>query len=84
MQNMIVNNEFKQLGEIVENRSGSVGAHSAKITNNSMANSPRANYTDRVTAAYRRSVCQPLPIEGVAWSERRIPTVVISVFFTAA
>jgi hypothetical protein len=30
--------------------------------------SPRANYTDRVTAACRRSDCQLLRIEGAMWS----------------
>jgi hypothetical protein len=30
--------------------------------------SPRANYTDRATAACRRSNCQLLRIEGATWS----------------
>jgi hypothetical protein len=30
--------------------------------------SPRANYTDRETAACRRSDCQLLRIEGATWS----------------
>jgi hypothetical protein len=30
--------------------------------------SPRANYTDRATAACRRSDCQRLRIEGATWS----------------
>jgi hypothetical protein len=30
--------------------------------------SPRANYTDRATAACRRSDCQLLRIEGTTWS----------------
>jgi hypothetical protein len=30
--------------------------------------SPRANYTDRATAAYGRSDCQLLRIEGAKWS----------------
>jgi hypothetical protein len=30
--------------------------------------SPRANYTDRATAACRRSSCQLLQIEGATWS----------------
>jgi hypothetical protein len=30
--------------------------------------SPRANYTDRVTAACRRSDCQLVRIEGATWS----------------
>jgi hypothetical protein len=31
--------------------------------------SPRANYTDRATAACRRSDCQLLRVEGATWSE---------------
>jgi hypothetical protein len=42
--------------------------------------SPRANYTDRATAACRRSDCQRLRIEGATWSALRIPTAVFSVF----
>jgi hypothetical protein len=38
--------------------------------------SPQANYTDLATAACRRSWCQPLRVEGVAWSAQRIPTAV--------
>jgi hypothetical protein len=30
--------------------------------------SPQANYTDRATAACRRSDCQLLRIEGATWS----------------
>jgi hypothetical protein len=41
--------------------------------------SPRANYTDRATAACRRSDCQLLRIEGAMWSAWRIPTAVFSV-----
>jgi hypothetical protein len=41
--------------------------------------SPRANYTDRATAACRRSDCQLLRIKGATWSARRIPTAVFSV-----
>jgi hypothetical protein len=37
---------------------------------------PQANYTDRATAACRRSLCQLLQIEGVVWSAHRIPTAV--------
>jgi hypothetical protein len=37
--------------------------------------SQQANYTGRETAACRRSCCQPLRVEGVAWSAQRIPTV---------
>jgi hypothetical protein len=42
--------------------------------------SPRANYTDRATAASRRSNCQLLRIEGATWSAWRIPTAVFSAF----
>jgi hypothetical protein len=41
--------------------------------------SPRANYTDWVTAACRRSNCQLLRIEGATWSVWRIPTAVFSI-----
>jgi hypothetical protein len=42
--------------------------------------SPRANYTDRVTTACRRSDCQLLPVEGATWSAWRIPTAVFLIF----
>jgi hypothetical protein len=42
--------------------------------------SPRANYTDRATAACQRSDCQLLRIEGATWSAWRIPMAVFSVF----
>jgi hypothetical protein len=42
--------------------------------------SPRANYTDRATAACRRSDCQLLRIEGATWTAWRIPSAVFSVF----
>jgi hypothetical protein len=42
--------------------------------------SPRANYTDRATAACRRSDCQILRIKGATWSAWPIPTAVFSVF----
>jgi hypothetical protein len=35
---------------------------------NSHGLSPRANYTDRATAAFRRSDCQLLRIKGATWS----------------
>jgi hypothetical protein len=47
-----------------------------QLHNNSVAFSPQANYTDRATAACRRSWCQLLRIEDVAWSVQRIPTAV--------
>jgi hypothetical protein len=43
---------------------------------NSVAFSPQANYTDRETAACRRSWCQLLRIEDVAWSAQQIPTTI--------
>jgi hypothetical protein len=46
--------------------------------------SPRANYTDRATAACRRSDCRLLRIEGATWSAWRIPTAVFSIFLTGA
>jgi hypothetical protein len=42
--------------------------------------SSRANYTDRATAACRRSDCQLLRIEGATWSAWRTPMAVFSVF----
>jgi hypothetical protein len=42
--------------------------------------SPRVNYTDRETAACRRSDCQLLRIKGATWSAWRIPTAVFPVF----
>jgi hypothetical protein len=38
--------------------------------------SPRANYTDRATAAFRRSDCQLLRIDSATWPAWRIPTAV--------
>jgi hypothetical protein len=45
-------------------------------TQNPVAFSLQANYTDRATAACRPSYCQLLWIEGVAWSAQRILTTV--------
>jgi hypothetical protein len=39
---------------------------------------PRANYTDRATAACWRSDCQLVRIEGATWSAWRIPPAVFS------
>jgi hypothetical protein len=39
-----------------------------KQTNKLHGLSPRANYTDRATAACRRSDCQLLRIKGAMWS----------------
>jgi hypothetical protein len=49
-------------------------------TNKLHSLSPRAKYTDRATAACRRSDCQLLRIKGATWSTSRNPTAVISVF----
>jgi hypothetical protein len=38
--------------------------------------STQANYTDRATAACRRSYCKLLRIESVAWSAQRVPKAV--------
>jgi hypothetical protein len=43
---------------------------------NSVDFSPQANSTDRATTSCRRSQCQLLRIEGVAWSAQWIPTAV--------
>jgi hypothetical protein len=43
---------------------------------NSVAFSPQANYTYRMAAACRRSQCQLLRVEGVAWSVQRITVAV--------
>jgi hypothetical protein len=42
--------------------------------------SPRANYTDRGTAACRQSDCQLVRIEGAMWSAWRIPPAIFSQF----
>jgi hypothetical protein len=56
-----------------------------KQTNNKLHGlSQRANYTDRATAACRRSECQLLRKEGATWSAWRIPTAVFSVFWAGA
>jgi hypothetical protein len=46
--------------------------------------SPRANYTDRATAACRGSICQLVRIESATWSVWRTPPAVFSVFYTGA
>jgi hypothetical protein len=45
---------------------------------------PRANHTDRATAARRWSQWQPLRIEGATRPARRIPTAVLPVLQTGA
>jgi hypothetical protein len=42
--------------------------------------SPRASYTDRATAACRRSDCQLVRIEDATWSAWRIPPAIFSRF----
>jgi hypothetical protein len=51
-----------------------------KKTNKLHGLSPRANYTDRATAACWRSDCQLLRIKGATWSAWQISTAVFSVF----
>jgi hypothetical protein len=51
-----------------------------KQTNKLHGLSPRANYTDRATAACRRSDCQLLRKESAMWSAWRISTAVFSLF----
>jgi hypothetical protein len=54
--------------------------NSAKNKKNKLRGlSPQANYSNRATAACRRSDCQLLRIEGETWSAWRIPTAVFSV-----
>jgi hypothetical protein len=54
----------------------SVRTCTLKLKEKLRGRSPQANYTDRATAACRRSQCQLLRVEGVAWSAQRIPTAV--------
>jgi hypothetical protein len=49
-----------------------------KQTNKLHGLSPWANYTDRATAASRRSNCQLLRIKGATWSAWRVPMAVFS------
>jgi hypothetical protein len=51
---------------------------------NSMVWVPRANYTDRATAACRRSDCQLVRIEGATWSAWRIPPAVLETLTDAS
>jgi hypothetical protein len=57
-----------------------VNLHTNKQTNKLHGLSPRANHTDRATAACRRSDCQLVRMKGVTWLAWRIPTAVFSVF----
>jgi hypothetical protein len=54
--------------------------YSTNKTNKLHGQSPWANYTDRVTAACRRSDCQLVRIEGATRSAWRIPPAVFSRF----
>jgi hypothetical protein len=53
----------RTVGVQVENRT-----HELQYKKKLHGLSPRANYTDRATAACRRSDCQILRIEGATWS----------------
>jgi hypothetical protein len=48
---------------------------SAKLKTKLHGLSPRANYTDRATAACQRSDCQLLRIEGAKWSACQVVSV---------
>jgi hypothetical protein len=58
------------IGEAASKQQASATAKTFKTqtTNKLHGLSPRANYTDRATAACRRSDCQLLRIEGATWS----------------
>jgi hypothetical protein len=56
-------------GHVQTNRKITYEVITNKQTNSKVCLSPRANYTDRATAACRRSDCQLLRIEGATWSE---------------
>jgi hypothetical protein len=61
----------------------SLTSHKTKKTKTKLHGlSPRANYTDRATAACRRSDCQIVRIEGATWSAWRIPPAVFFRFST--
>jgi hypothetical protein len=57
-----------------------IDSQKQKQTNELHGLNPRANYTDRATAASQRSDCQLLRIKCATWSAWRIPTAVFSVF----
>jgi hypothetical protein len=60
---------------------GWVDAHThTKTKTEFRGRSPQTKYTDRATSACRRSWCQLMRIEGVAWSAQRTPTAVFSDF----
>jgi hypothetical protein len=63
---------FISLAHIMFQFSNQTPAKSTKLRRFSL----QASYTDRATAACRRSYCQLLRIEGVAWSAQRIPMAV--------
>jgi hypothetical protein len=60
------------------------GRRASNLKNKLRGLSPRANYTERVTAACRWNWCQLLRIEGPTWSAWQIPTAVFSAFWTEA
>jgi hypothetical protein len=66
-------NESVEISEkLIAEAGDSSGTHKTKKLN-SVAFSPQATYTDRASAACRRSYSQLLRIEGVAWSVQWIP-----------
>jgi hypothetical protein len=65
--------QFKQLRSDVMNNFSVTLSYGRSVEPTTKQNklhglSPRANYTDRATAACRRSDCQLLRIEGATWS----------------
>jgi hypothetical protein len=53
-----------------------ISTDDTKIKKKVLGFSLQANYTDQVTAAFRRSQCQLLWTGGVAWSAQQISTAV--------
>jgi hypothetical protein len=62
----MLNNQLHGAVDILRNRK--VSSYSRSYQNKLHGLSPRANYTDRATAACRRSVCQLFRIKGATWS----------------
>jgi hypothetical protein len=58
----------KQQPVLLSSKFGKQSSHIFKLKKKKDGLGPRANYTDRATAACRRSDCQLLQIEGDTWS----------------
>jgi hypothetical protein len=81
--------QFQHFREKTATRTGSIKEQCKRMLNTAVSTkrdfrgmSPRANCTDRATAACRRSYCQLLQIDGAACSVRQVPTTKFSVFWT--